>query len=141
MPGIADVGALPEGSHFNPFNGSLTIAGGLMPYAAFLDDALPSRGMTVETEGMSLVVGGAPEVMGDFEVSIGIEDSQGNLGTVVLPITVGDFMMTLERAVTIFIDSGAAPINSGEQSILDSRGNDNGFYDIGDLRAFLQSGS
>ena len=85
VPGIVNVGELPEASLFNPFAGTLTIAGGLMPYTAFLDDALPSRGLTVETDGMSLVVGGAPELMGDFEVSFGIEDSQGNVGTVVVP--------------------------------------------------------
>jgi hypothetical protein len=141
VPGIADVGALPVGSHFNPYTGSLTIAGGLLPYTAFIDGALPSGGMTVEADGMTLVVGGAPELMGDFEFSVGIEDSEGNVGTVVVPITVGGFVMTVERAVTAFIDSEAVPINAGEGSILDSRGNDNGFYDIGDLRAFLRSGS
>lgn len=141
VPGIVDVGALPDGSHFNPYTGRLTIAGGLTPYTAFIDDALPSRGMTVATDGMELVVGGAPELMGDFEFGVGIEDSQGNVGTVVVPITVGEFVMTLERALTPFLDSEAVPINAGEQAILDSRGNDNGFYDIGDLRAFLQVGS
>ena len=127
VPGVVEVGQLPDGSHFNPFTGSLTIAGGLMLYKAFLDDALPSRGMTVDTDGMRLLVGGALEIMGDFEISIGIEDSQGNLGTVVVPITVGDFVMTLDRALTAFLHSEAVPINSGEESILDSQGNDNGF--------------
>ncbi|MCH7905726.1 MAG: hypothetical protein IH944_14315, partial [Armatimonadetes bacterium] len=130
VPGIVDVGALPDGSHFNPYTGRLTIAGGLMPYTAFIDDTLPSRGMTVATDGMELVVGGAPEVMGDIEFGVSIEDSQGNVGTVVVPITVGEFVMTLERALTPFLDSEAVPINAGEQAILDSRGNDNGFYDI-----------
>ncbi len=141
VPGIVNVGGLPEGSHFNPYSGSLTIAGGLMPYAAFLDDALPSRGMMVDTDGMRLVVRGAPEMMGDFEFSVGIKDADGNVGTVVVPITVGEFSMTVERALTAFIESGAVPINAGEASILDDRGNANGAYDIGDLRAFVQGGS
>ena len=49
--------------------------------------------------------------------------------------------MTLERALTPFLDSEAVPLNAGERLILDSRGNDNGFYDIGDLRAFLRGGA
>ncbi len=141
VPGIVDVGALPDGSQFNPYTGRLTIAGGLMPYTAFIDDALPSRGMTVATDRMELVVGGAPELMGDFDLSVGIEDSQGNVRIVVVPLTVGEFVMTLERALTPFLDSQAVPLNAGERLILDSRGNDNGFYDIGDLRAFLRGGA
>ena len=141
VPGIVDVGALPDGSQFNPYTGRLTIAGGLMPYTAFIDNALPSRGMTVATDRMELVVGGAPELMGDFEISVGIEDSQGNVRVLVVPLTVGEFVMTLERALTPFLDSEAVPLNAGERLILDSRGNDNGFYDIGDLRAFLRGGA
>ena len=141
VPGIVEVGALADGRLFNPYTGRLTIAGGLMPYTAFMDDALPSRGMTVATDGMELVVGGAPELMGDFELSVGIEDSQGNVGIVVVPLTVGEFVMSLERALTAFLDSQSVPLNEGERSILDSRGNDNGFYDIGDLRAFLRGGA
>ena len=141
VPGIVDVGDLPDGTHFNPYTGRLTVAGGLMPYTAFIDGSLPSGGMTVAVDGMELVVGGAPELTGDFEFSVGIEDSQGNVGIVVVPLTVGDFMMSLERALTPFLDSEAVPINAGERSILDSRGNDNGLYDIGDLRAFVRGGS
>ena len=141
VPGIVDVGALPDGSQFNPYTGRLTIAGGLMPYTAFIDDALPSGGMTVATDRMELVVGGAPELIGDLELSVGIEDSQGNVRIVVVPLTVRAFVMTLERALTPFLDSEAVPLNAGERLILDSRGNDNGFYDIGDLRAFLRGGA
>ena len=140
-PGIVDVGRLPEGGHFNPFSGSLTIAGGLMPYTAFVNDALPAHGMTVDTDGMSLVVGGAPDLMGDFEISVSIEDSQGNLGNVVVPISVGEFVMTVARALTAFLGSETVLINEGEGLLLDARGNHNGFYDIGDLRAFVQGGS
>ena len=140
-PGIVDPGQLPEASHFNPYSGSLTIAGGLMPYTAFLDDALPSRGMTVGTEGTRLVVGGTPESVGEIQFSVGIKDSRGAVGTVVVPLAVGEFVMTPDRALTAFIDSGAVPLNSGERAILDSRGNADGSYDIGDLRTFLQGGS
>ena len=136
-----DPGQLPEASHFNPYSGSLTIAGGLMPYTAFLDDALPSRGMTVGTEGTRLVVGGAPESVGEIQFSVGIKDSRGAVGTVVVPLAVGEFVMTPDRALTAFIDSGAVPLNAGERAILDSRGNADGSYDIGDLRTFLQGGS
>jgi M6 family metalloprotease-like protein len=140
-PGVVDVSGLPEGHHFNPFMGSLTIAGGLMPYTAFVGTTLPAHGMTVDTDGMRLLVGGAPDVMGDFEISVTIKDAQGQIGTVVVPITVGDFVMTLDRALTAFIHSEAVQVNEGEQSILDAQGNGNGFYDIGDLRSFVLRGS
>lgn len=46
--------------------------------------------------------------------------------------------IALERLVDLFAPTGAEPLTADELAYLDSTGNDNGRYDVGDLRAYLQ---
>ena len=55
-------------------------------------------------------------------------------------LEVGEFVMNTLRAVTAFISNGQTPINPAEAQRMDAQGNQNGIYDIGDLRAFMYPG-
>ena len=134
-PGLLDPGALPDAGHFNPYSGMLEVAGGVPPYTASpVGDA---HGLTTTMNERFMVVGGAPDEMGTLSLAAEIVDALGNSGFVTFDLEVGEFVMDALRAVTAFVDNGQTPLNAGEGSILDARGNGNGEYDIGDLRAFL----
>lgn len=138
LPGLLDPGALAEAGHFNPYTGTLEIAGGAPPYTATMVG--PAHGIVVSTSDRFLVLGGAPDELGTVALTAEIRDSFGVPGLVNFTLEVGEFMMNTLRAVTAFISNGQEPINSGEAQLMDAQGNQNGFYDIGDLRAFLYSG-
>jgi len=134
-PGLLDAGALPEAGHHNPYSGSLELTGCGAPYTASLvGDA---HGLLAETEGRFLRLEGAPDERGALFLTAQVTDAFGNSRLLTFALEVGEFVMDVLRAVTAFIDNGQVPVNEGEASLLDEGGNQNGEYDIGDLRAFL----
>jgi M6 family metalloprotease-like protein len=136
-PGLRQMGVVPSGGLYNPFDGRLEIAGGIQPYTASLVDVSAAKGLTVGTDGRFLVIGGSPEETGGFEFLAEIRDSAAVAAFVAIVVEVGDFVMSVERAVTAFVEGLGIPLNDNEKAELDARGNANGTYDVGDLRAFV----
>jgi M6 family metalloprotease-like protein len=138
IPGLLDPGALAAAGQFNPYSGTLEIAGSAPPYTATLVGS--AHGLTASTEDRFLIVSGAPDELGTVSLTAEIRGFSGTAGLVDFTLEVGEFVMTRQRAVTAFISNGEAPINPGEAQLMDAQGNQNGIYDIGDLRAFLYPG-
>jgi M6 family metalloprotease-like protein len=53
-------------------------------------------------------------------------------------VTVSTVALEAERLAQSFVQSPAAPLTNTEREYLDRRGNGNGQYDVGDLRAYLK---
>jgi M6 family metalloprotease-like protein len=138
IPGLLDAGALPSAGHFNPYSGMLEIAGGAPPYTATLVG--PSRGLVASTQDRFLVIEGAPDQLGTVSLTAEVSGFSGVSGLVNFTLEVGEFVMNTLRAVTAFISNGEIPVNAGEAQLMDAQGNQNGMYDIGDLRAFMYPG-
>jgi M6 family metalloprotease-like protein len=136
-PGLRQTGVVPSGGLYNPFGGRLEIAGGIQPYTASLVDVASANGLTVATEGRFLSIGGSPVQTGQFDFVAEIRDSGQRSSLVTVTVAVGEFVMSVGRAITGFVRGEVEPLNDNEKAELDRRGNDNGQYDIGDLRAFV----
>jgi len=138
MCGLLDPGALAQAGHLNPYYGTLEIAGGAPPYSASLIG--PPHGLGASTLDRFLTIVGAPDELGSLALTAEIQASSGLSALVDFTLEVGEFVMTTLRAVTAFVSNGAIPLNPGEAQLMDTQGNQNGMYDIGDLRAFLYRG-
>ncbi len=140
-PSILAGTEIPEATRLNPFSARIPVHGGAPPYqASVVTDELPARGLSAAGDGDHVVLTGAPDNEGTFEVDVRIEDFYGRLGTVRLAITVGPFFVPPERLVQPFILNGAVPLTEAEKGALDELGNGDGVFDIGDARAFLMGG-
>lgn len=135
VPDLLDPGALAAAGQFNSYTGMLEIAGGAPPYSATIVGT--THGLVASTQDRFLVLEGAPVELGTFVLVAEVRDTFGVGSLVSFTLEVGAFVMTTLRAVTAFISNGREPINAAEAGALDAQGNQNGRYDIGDLRAFL----
>lgn len=120
-----------------PFVGIIELAGGETPYviAEELGD-LPD-GLAVDVSGSTLRVEGTPEVAGAFALSIWIEDAEGSSVAEAISLSIDDdpslTAATLLRALV-----GTASITPAQAGYLDRSGNDDGSFDLGDLRAYVR---
>jgi immune inhibitor A len=116
---------------------ALRIAGGTGPYVA--SGTLPS-GVFLSAAGDELFIGGSVTDAGPHALALTVRDAGGNVSeplavtlTASVPWTVG-----LDALLQRFLVSGADPLTPGELDYLDTLGNGNGGYDVGDLRKWLR---
>lgn len=137
-PGVLAETVLPEATRLGALEARIPVHGGAPPYEASVDTGeLPAHGLTVTGDGDHLLLTGAPDVEGDVEIDVRIQDFYGTLNIERLPITVGPFFVLPDRLVQPFILNGASPLTDAEKGALDELGNGDGIFDIGDARAFL----
>jgi hypothetical protein len=94
--------------------------------------ALPS-GVSL---GPSGVVTGTAVELGAFPVTVEATDDQGLTATATLTLDVGPPAIPIEQLASPFLLSGPA-LSPAQASFLDRFGNDDGTYDLGDLRAWV----
>ena len=91
-------------------------------------------------EGMSFVeqgqIVGAPMETGSFPLSLEIMDAIGLSGEIDLELEVVPPQISLEALAALFLLKSSG-LTGNQEEYLDSVGNVNGGYDIGDLRAFV----
>lgn len=119
------------------FREPVRIAGGIGPYTP--SGTLP-EGFFLSVWGDELLVGGSVVDTGPYELTVSVRDALGNVSNDVsvslsAPI---EWTVTLEGLLQRFLASEAEPLTSGELAHLDTLGNRNGTYDVGDLRRFLR---
>lgn len=110
------------------------IAGGAAPYQA---SATGGPGLEVRAEDDELVLSGAPDTEGVFDMVVRVVDALGTAVETVVRLAVGTFQVSVERLVGPLLRSDARPLTGAEEDVLDRRGNGNGRYDVGDVRAWL----
>ncbi|WP_270730374.1 putative Ig domain-containing protein [Shimia sp. Alg240-R146] len=79
--GILDISpdVLPSGSKFEEYSQQLSADGGSGVYQFTLESGVLPTGLTLGAEGL---LSGTPENDGDFNISIGVIDSEGNTGLI-----------------------------------------------------------
>ena len=79
---------------------------------------------------------GAPLVMGDFPMTLRAVDAIGLGAFLPLVLVVEDPEVPLDALASAFLHTGP-PLNNDTRTYLDNEGNENDFYDLGDLRAYV----
>jgi M6 family metalloprotease-like protein len=114
----------------------LRAAGGALPYS-WTVQGLPA-GLSWEPAGPDrLRLHGTPLQHGTFALAVRITDALGVSGNQSLNLTIAAAPLGLERMLQPLLRTAAAQLTADEQTYLDRAGNDNGRYDIGDLRSAL----
>lgn len=119
------------------FSVPVRIAGGLGPYTGLGD--LPA-GFSLESWGDELRLVGSVRNEGPREITISVRDARGQTSdalSVVLAAPI-PWVVGQDDLVGVFIRPAAVSITEGEESYLDDVGNDNGRYDVGDLRRWMR---
>ncbi|MDX1493714.1 MAG: immune inhibitor A [Longimicrobiales bacterium] len=119
------------------FEAPVRIAGGRGPYTGIGE--LPA-GFSLEPAGDELVLLGSLSDVGPFEYSYRVRDGDGNESE---PVTVQvsaplEWVVEPLSLVEFFLDEGSEVLTPGELAHLDGLGNQNGRYDVGDLRKWFR---
>ena len=133
----------PEGgvstSVISPFEAPVPVVGGAVPYFATVQGGAPG-GVEAVGDGDRIVLRGEPAVQGVFDIAIRVVDALGTAAESLVRLTVGAFAVSEERLVGTALMSDVEPLTTAEQAYLDGQGNSNGFFDVGDVRAWLNAG-
>jgi hypothetical protein len=87
------------------------------------------------TEGAVGALTGAPVALGDFVMSVRATDAIGLTDSVTVALTVGPPDVGLQVMAEPFMSVGV--VNSALETFLDSQGDGDGTYDLGDFRAWV----
>ena len=118
------------------FEARILVTGGFMPYRLRLS-ASPPTGITVEAVEDEVVVSGVAQEKGGFLLPLRVVDARGSEASLLVPVTVGEFLVSDGRLLQPFLGSSEEPLGEAERAHLDGLGNGNGRYDVGDVRAWL----
>lgn len=138
-PELVPIGAPFQVTPVEPFTRSVRITGGSMPY--WFVGTVPA-GITTRVVGDDLILEGSVRDVGSTQLSLVVRDMGGNRSPeVVTSVTaVGEWMVSLRELLQPLLHSPDPPLSTAETDYLDSIGNDNGRYDVGDLRRWLREG-
>jgi hypothetical protein len=115
---------------------ALEVVNGTTPIAwEFLSGTLP-QGLVLQSVQGRIV--GSPMETGSFEITMRAVDGRGLEAEAVIHLDVGPPALTIERLNAPFLGTGPPPTQL-QRVFLDRLGNENGLYDVGDLRAFLRA--
>jgi hypothetical protein len=117
---------------------AIRIAGGSMPYAAM--GSVPA-GLQVVAEGDELIVTGSVTDAGPVELFLWVRDARGEASEPLVVSLSAPVAWTVQLAELLrpFLEDVGEALTPQELSYLDDRGNQNGSYDVGDLRKWLRS--
>ena len=120
------------------FSIPLRIAGGRGPYEGVGDD-LPV-GFSLAVSGDELVLVGSLTGAGPVEVDLAVRDSEARVSestsiTISAPL---EWEVEIEHLLQRFLQTDGDPLTPAELAYLDTVGNGNGGYDVGDLRKWLR---
>jgi hypothetical protein len=120
-----------------PLDASFRVAGGFMPYRVVAVTGAP-EGLEPTAVQDAVVFRGAPRATGAFDVVVRLAEAQGSGFDLRVPLDIGEFLMTQGRMLQSFLRTDEEALVPEEKSYLDSLGNRNGVFDVGDLRAWLR---
>jgi hypothetical protein len=113
----------------------LTAENGSSPIGWRLQGGRLPTGLTLSSAG---VVTGVALETGQFPITVEARDASGLVATGTITLEVGRPRMGVDALVGVFLLGTPAPTEA-QRSYLDHNGNQNGFYDLGDLRMFLRA--
>jgi len=116
----------------------IRVAGGVGPYTGEGD--VPAR-FSFESIGDELFLVGSVLDQGPYEFAVAARDAAGSLSPEIVVTVEGttEWLADVESLLQYYLQSEAQPLTPGELEYMDSVGNDNGRYDVGDLRKWLRT--
>ena len=99
---------------------------------SLISGAFPQQ-MTLASDGTIM---GTPLVAGEFPLTLRAVDAIGLQAFLPLTLSVGDPDLAVDALASAFLHSGPL-LSAKTREYLDNEGNQNNFYDLGDLRAFV----
>lgn len=127
-----------EAAYVVSFLESIRIAGGTMPYTAM--GAVPA-GLDFAADGDGLIVTGSLMGADPVELFLWVHDARGEISE---PVAVSRsapraWSAAPDELLRPFLDDPGETLAPEELLYLDDRGNQNGGYDVGDLRKWLRT--
>ena len=137
-PRISPAGAAFVVPQVSPFFVRVRVGGGTMPYAA--EGAGLPAGTEVYALHDQLIVAGSVASADTLVVLARVRDAAGRESAAQTIAIAGGtpWTVTEARLLQPFLRSGAEPLSAPELEYLDTLGNGNGRYDVGDLRRWLR---
>ena len=135
-PGVIVSSASDPVAAAEPLAIELPVGGGAQPYTVTLGAGTFPPGLSATITGDGLMLGGAPEQTGAFQVSVRVTDARGVTGTTPVPLDVRP--AALDDAALIAALARGTGLSDAARRLLDNDGNRNGRLDTGDLRAWLR---
>lgn len=126
-----------EVTRVRTFLESVRIAGGTGPYTA--TGTVPT-GISLDTGGDELFVVGSVTEEGPYDLVLSVRDALGHISdeiTVALSAPI-EWTVEVVNLLQRFLQTDVDPLTPGELTYLDDIGNQNGTYDVGDLRKWLR---
>lgn len=116
------------------------ITGGEPPYTAISPpDGMPVEGLAIRMDGDEVVVDGVPLLGGrTVALPIQVRDSAGDAWWAGPAVEFGDASLHDDELIGPLV--APTPADADRRSYLDRSGNEDGRYDIGDLRAYVRRG-
>lgn len=114
------------------------IAGGHGPYTGV--GTLPD-GFSLQNVGDELFLVGSLREVGENSYSFAVQDRLGSTSEAV-SVTVNatvEWVVTATDMIESFLDPSDDALTEGDRDYLDEIGNDNGRFDVGDLRKWIRS--
>lgn len=115
----------------------VNILGGTPPYHVAGTGALASA-IDVRQEGGQLVVSLTADPGLSVSYPLRVADDLGLVAETSLEIASAD-PLSVDELIEILLEPGKNPRSSAVSALLDAVGNENGVFDVGDLRAYLRS--
>lgn len=137
-PRLIEPTGIAEVMQIRSFAVPVRIAGGHGPYTGV--GSLPD-GFSLQNVGDELFLVGSLREEGENSYSFSVRDRMGSTSTdVTIAVNAtGDWVVTSPDLIEGFLAPTADPLTDGERAYLDEIGNDNGRFDVGDLRKWLRS--
>jgi M6 family metalloprotease-like protein len=139
-PGVVARGGLEDVTALESVSIDLPIGGGVLPYGVAAGHNTLPRGLELEIAADRLLVEGTPFQTGEFGLDIQIRDDRGVTGTTVLTLRVRSVIIPDSTLMSGLLPFPTSVLTDDQRLLLDTDGNGNGEYDVGDLRRYLLEG-
>ena len=121
------------------FEAVLRTAGGTLPLTVTTSSAFPlPPGLAVAVQGDAIRVSGVPLRAGLQLAGLDVKDAAGRTLTEWLSLAVMDPSYAAAVLLDGLLDPNAAGLNGTARTYLDTSGNRNGAFDLGDVRAYFR---
>jgi hypothetical protein len=122
-----------------PYTARFRLSGGSPPYQAVQPpEGFAMAGLSLQIEnGNELVVSGSPATAGPFLARLAAVDAAGAGWWFPLHLTVSDAQLSDDALIGALTLPSPLGLGEAARSYLDVTGNDNGDFDVGDLRAYI----
>ncbi len=133
--GLAGEHGALEGTVLSPFRLEYDVVGAFgIPQV--VTEGLPV-GLAFALEDTTLVLSGVPRQAGEFPVRVQLTDEEAQTDETTLTLTIDDLAIDPLILLAAVLETESDALSAEQRAYLDLSGNDDGAFDLGDMRAAL----